>query len=611
VERCWISPEGAWIASSGADSSLRIWNVAAGTEHQILPYESTKALSWAPDGSWFVSVGMTAARLCSTADGSRRVDLSGRRSLGTCCAVRPNGAWIAVGNMGLKPELWIVNARTGAEVASFRIPTGWVTVCAWSPDGSRLLAGIENGGLACLVFERPAEEGAVLQGRGFPVTACAWRADGGLVAAAMGDGTLLLWSARPGDEGRVLEGHTGEIVTCAWSPDGRRLVSASTDGTLRLWDPAAPQEPAKAPAPPGHLLAVRDCAWSPDGAALATVGDDGTLRTWDAVGGRERRVIETGTHLIHPISAVAWSPDGARLVTAGHDGVLRIWDAASGEERHPLRCFELAALTGALFRMRAGAASDAEDPDVLENLKLHACAWSPGGRLVASGGEDTTVQLWDAASGARQQRLTEHTNGVTAVAWSPDGTLLASAGEHAALSVRDGVTGVLRRTLDGYAPVAWSPAGNLLGAAGFVRGYLRDGSLRIWNAGDGAELRVLAGRGGRVRACAWSPDGGRIASAGDDRTLHIWDADPRAAPAVLTGHDAPVTDCAWSADGRYLASASADRTLRVWDAASGRNVITLPTLGRPTCLARHPSLPLLAAGDEGGTLYLLRLEGLG
>jgi WD40 repeat protein len=78
-----------------------------------------------------------------------------------------------------------------------------------------------------------------------------------------------------------------------------------------------------------------------------------------------------------------------------------------------------------------------------------------------------------------------------------------------------------------------------------------------------------------VFSVAWSPDGGRIASASADRTVQVWEAlwtEKVAIGKILLtyqGHAATVSAAVWSPDGERIASASADRTVQVWQAPLG------------------------------------------
>ena len=110
----------------------------------------------------------------------------------------------------------------------------------------------------------------------------------------------------------------------------------------------------------------------------------------------------------------------------------------------------------------------------------------------------------------------------------------------------------------------WSPDGARLLSAG------KDGSLRLWDAASGEQLRTLAGHEGPVRSCAWSPDGTRLLSAGMDGTLRLWDATTGEQLRTLRGHEGLVWSCTWSPDSARLLSAGDDGTLRLWKADSGK-----------------------------------------
>jgi WD40 repeat protein len=93
--------------------------------------------------------------------------------------------------------------------------------------------------------------------------------------------------------------------------------------------------------------------------------------------------------------------------------------------------------------------------------------------------------------------------------------------------------------------------------------------VRLRDADSGRELRVFEGHGASVMSVAFSPDGRRLASAGDDGSVRLWDADSGRELRVLEGHRGSVMSVAFSPDGRRLASAGEDRSVRLWDAVSG------------------------------------------
>ena len=234
---------------------------------------------------------------------------------------------------------------------------------------------------------------------------------------------------------------------------------------------------------------------------------------------------------------------------------------------------------------------------------VHAVAFSPDGRQLASAAGDGTVRLWDPATGAAQATLTGHDGRVFAVAFSPDGRQLASAGEDGTVRLWDPATGAAQAILTGHAlgvdAVAFSPDGRQLASAG------ADGTVRLWDPATGAAQATLTGHDGSVEAVAFSPDGRQLASAGADGTVRLWDPATGAAQAILTGHALGVDAVAFSPDGRQLASAGADGTVRLWDPATGAAQATLTGHdGSVEAVAFSPDGRQLASAGADGTVRL-------
>ncbi len=204
-------------------------------------------------------------------------------------------------------------------------------------------------------------------------------------------------------------------------------------------------------------------------------------------------------------------------------------------------------------------------------LRLHqgditTVAWSRNGRMLASGGFDDMVLVWDAEKGVALSHLDIH-EVVNSVDWSPDGKTLAVGGADSNVRFWDITKSKIVRVLQGaegfIGSVAWSPNGQTLAAGG------KDGVLRLWNAATGASRR-LDGNKDSIECVAWSPDGTMVASAGADNKVRIWDAARERLLHTMPDHRGLALSVAWSPDGKTLASSGADKTVRLWNTATGQ-----------------------------------------
>ena len=239
-----------------------------------------------------------------------------------------------------------------------------------------------------------------------------------------------------------------------------------------------------------------------------------------------------------------WSPDGEKIAVVYFDNTTIIFEARTGKVIKAL---------GTSAEVIMGEDEEPEESNKTRtrcfgytNIKsdalLRAVAWSPDGKLLATGGDHRLIEIFNTSTWETEKVLEGHTGSVLSLDWSPDGARLASG---------EGTDQV----------VAHNHQTN-------------KNLIKIWDVKSWQELRSLEGHKDGIMSLQWSLDSKKIVSAGDsrDRNLKLWDMDDYSLMFTLgegLGHSSGVLDVDWSPNQTVLVSSSRDFKIRLWNVSDG------------------------------------------
>jgi WD40 repeat protein len=521
-------------------------------------------------------------------------------------AFSPDGRTLASAGLGNQIRLW--DLATQQETARFAVTLKPITFLAFTPNGKTLVAGDGSNPLIELVDARSGQ--SIHQLRGVAAPGCfALSPDGRTLATGSQETKVCLWDLATGKPLPSIKATQLMVTAVAISPDSKTLAWSEGDGwgadcPIHLWDLATGKEVARWQ---GHGNWTETLVFSEDGRTLFTGVRNGFIGRWDVAAGKE---IPLPGENRYAISSFSFSPKGRTLaVRTSHQ--LRFWDMTTGQALGIVPQYQ----------------------------PLTAAAFSPDGQILALGGKDHTVSLWELRSGRCIGRLDPKQKPdpaalgcappdpsvleiVRAVAFSADSKKLACGGWDTIARVWDLETGKEvrrfswpRQRIEG---LAISADATILAAATTIPTE-KNHSLRFWDIATGKELPGLSalldaplrmdpadqpGRGLRSLPI-FSPDGRLVVRIRPERSLPVWELATGKKRFRLRGHEGVISAATFSPDGRLLASAAWDNTIRLWDLDTGKELSKFTGhRGRATCLAFSADGKILVSGGNDTTVLV-------
>lgn len=574
VQHLAFSPDGRWLASSGRDSELLLWNATTCKALRVLKgaKSGVSYSAFLPDSCTLVTYSSIDGTVQTwnvnedTAPTKLPLNLMNK-----VVSVSPDGRYLAAGTQN-SMQLWHWGRWDEPEILVPASPNR-LSGLWFSPDGETLLGTWMGDRSRSPIGVYQTSDGKLqrtLAGNANWIPVVSFSADGKSFVTC-GEGAML-WDRATwqGSEIKLVAG-SGRV---AMSPDGR-TVAQSFYSKLSVWETATKAKTTELDILGTYGL-VGCLQFSPDGKVLATGDSNGVVSFLDSANWQPHPKFLGHCHQ-SAIVAVAVSPDGRTVLSRGQDRTLRSWQPGQPNEHKVVRISPwhdqwLAFApdgksynTGVVFCPWSVWDASTHQESFSSQRKMNCLVQSPDGKYFAGQSQgDLVVRLWDMKRRDEVQQFPTTNQIAFAIAFSSDGEYLALACE--------------------------------------------PGKIVVWHVLSGREIAswtdVKAG------SIAFRPDGRFLYTGHDDGTIRSWDTSTWQKMQTIRAHSRKISTLRFTPDGRTLLSSGSDGEIQIRNSETQElcNQLTIGPIGVPITFAVDASGQFLFASGPVSAVFVHRLQ---